>query len=387
MMKKLGLGASRGRRVIYLVTTAGHPNYGDEIIVRRWLRLLARTEPDADVWIDTPAPGPSATLFAGEHPRLRATDTLYRLCWEAPSDKPRDVAEFVRRALSEPGEAPRWIPGIELLRTVDVFHVVGGGYVNTIWPRHLGLVAAAGWMAENTRARVGATGLGLLPCTDDALDVWREAAPRFDVLTVRDAASAELLSEVGRPTQPAPDDVFLGGLAAAYESRARRSPDLMVCVQSDMYDGDPDRVTDYVRRVLQNWGAASTTVGFVECIPRGDRRIYDALRDEIPHARFYPLWEILAEGLPARSGQRWISSRYHPHLLAAAAGAEGIALSLSDDYYGIKHAAVTALGSGWRVASLGDAETSAGGPGDLPARAESYSKNLFETARRLYRAS
>src|SRR5690606_5316665 len=119
------------------------------------------------------------------------------------------------------------------------------GYVNTIWPRHLGLVAAAAWVSENTRARVGATGLGLLPCTDDALDVWRASAPRFDVLTVRDAASAELLESIGRPTTPAPDDVFLGGLSTAYDRHARRSPDLMVCVQSDMYDGDPDRVTDY----------------------------------------------------------------------------------------------------------------------------------------------
>lgn len=385
MVKKLGLGSTRSRRTIYLVSTAGHPNYGDEVILRRWLRLLARTEPDADVWVDSPAPGPTATLFAGEHPRLRTTDTIYRLAWEAPEEKARDAAEFVRLALDEPGEAPRWIPGIELLRTVDVFHVVGGGYVNTIWPRHLGVVAAASWVSRNTRARVGATGLGLLPCTDDALDVWREAAPRFDVLTVRDSASAELLTGLGRPTEPSPDDVFLGGLRSTYRPRADRSPDLMVCVQSDMYTGPYEPVIDLVRTVLRDWGAASRSVGFVECIPRGDRVVYDALREELPHARFYPLWEVLADGFPARPGQRWISSRYHPHILAASAGAEGVALSLSDDYYGVKHAAVRDLGSEWSVVRLGDTITDPGPAGTLPERAEQYAAELLRTARELYR--
>lgn len=378
-------GRARAARTIYLVSTSGHPNYGDEIILRRWLRLLARTEPEADVWVDSPAPGPTATLFAGDHPRLRTTDTLFRLSWEAPSDDPREVAAFVRRAMSDPGEAPRWIPGIELLRTVDVLHVVGGGYVNTVWPRHLGLVAGAGWVARHTDARVGGTGLGLLPCTEAGREVWRDDAAAFDVLTVRDPASLEVLQGAGSSAVHAPDDVFLGGLGSAYHRAASQAPDVMVCVQSDMHDEDPARLTSYVRDVLKHWGALDRGVGFVECIPRVDRVVYDALRDEVPRSRFYPLWELLSEGFPARPGQRWISTRRHAHLLAAAAGAEGVALSVDDDYHGVQHAAVAGLGSGWTLARPGDAPAEPGSPGRLPAQAEPYAATLLSTARRLYR--
>ena len=45
-----------GRR-IYLVGSTGFPNYGDELVASQWLRYLAEHEPDAEVWLDSPAPG------------------------------------------------------------------------------------------------------------------------------------------------------------------------------------------------------------------------------------------------------------------------------------------------------------------------------------------
>ncbi len=381
-MKRLGTRRTR-RRVIYLVATSGHPNYGDELITRKWLRALARTEPDAEVWVDCPNPGPSAALLYGEHPHVRFTDTLFRLCWDSPSDEPLVVAEHVRTTLSDAGAAPRWVPGIVRLRDVDVFHVVGGGYVNSIWPRHLGLVAAARWVAENTNARVGATGLGLLPLDEDGAKVWSDASDAFDVLTVRDVASQDVLASSGADAVLAPDDAFLGGLGSTL-SNDPRSPDVMVCVQTDLVDGDFAQVVDLVRRTLTQWGATGAGTGFVECIPRVDRAIYDALREELPGARFYSLWEILEQGLPARAGQRWISSRYHPHMLAAAAGASGVALDLNADYYGVKHAAVKSWGSGWEVATISSTSVRPGGPGDMPARAASHVEAVRLAASRLY---
>jgi len=381
-MKRLGTRLTR-RRVIYLVATSGHPNYGDELITRKWLRALARTEPDAEVWVDCPNPGPSAALLDGAHPNARFTDTLFRLCWESPDDDPLVVADFVRTALADPGAAPRWIPGIARLRDVDVLHVVGGGYVNSIWPRHLGLVAAAQWVAENTRARIGATGLGLLPLDEPGAKVWADAAQAFDVLSVRDEASKDVLARHGVRAVLAPDDAFLGGLHSTISSE-RRSPDVMVCVQTDLVDGGFEPVVDLVRRTLSEWGATGARTGFVECIPRVDRVIYDALRDELPGARFYSLWDLLDQGLPAREGQRWISSRYHPHMLAAAAGASGVALNLNTDYYGVKHAAVKSWGSDWNVATVTSASVAPGGPGEMPARAAGHVEAVRSAASRLY---
>ncbi|NBH07994.1 polysaccharide pyruvyl transferase family protein, partial [Amycolatopsis sp. SID8362] len=128
-------------RVHYLVGPSGYPNFGDELIAATWLRYLARTEPDAEVWLDTHSPGPAQLLLGDLHPRLRCTDTLWRLCGEAPSDEPGEVAEWVRAAVADPGLAPRWDAGIDLLGRTDVLHVIGGGYLNALWPRHIGLLA------------------------------------------------------------------------------------------------------------------------------------------------------------------------------------------------------------------------------------------------------
>lgn len=76
----------------YLVGPAGHPNYGDEIITAGWLKYLAETAPDATVWVDAHSPGPAQVLLGDLHPRVRFTDTLWRLCWAAPSDDPWQVA-------------------------------------------------------------------------------------------------------------------------------------------------------------------------------------------------------------------------------------------------------------------------------------------------------
>lgn len=394
-MKWIPRGASRpetapgpvgGRaRTVYLVTTAGHPNYGDEIVVRGWLRLLAEREPDADVWVDCPNPGPAAALLHGEHPRVQFTDTLYRLCWEAPSDDPVEVAEFVTRTLEDPGAAPRWVAGIDVARSADVVHILGGGYINSVWPRHAGLVAAAAWLGRERGARLGATGLGLLPVERGVAEVWTANAPAFDVLTVRDEPSL-VVAQAGNPrARLAPDDLFVSGMADLLAGSANDAPDTMICVQTDMYDGDFGRVVDYVREVARRWQGPWGTVGFVECIPWVDRAIYDALRDDFPEARFYSVWEILADGFPARRGQRWISSRYHPHLLAAAAGASGIALSLSSDYYEVMHASVVASGSGWVIGSPDEEPpTAAGRAGELPERADKHTATTRSDGAELY---
>src|SRR5690606_1402475 len=163
----------------YLVGPAGHPHYGDALISAGSLHYLADTAPGAQVWVDTHSPGPAQVLLGDLQPRVRFTDTLCRLCWEAPSDDPWQVASWVRRAVDDPGLAPRWDRGIALLRRADVIHLLGGGYINRIWPRHIGLLAGATAAARASGARCAATGLGLFPEPDGAAELVRTTAAEF----------------------------------------------------------------------------------------------------------------------------------------------------------------------------------------------------------------
>ncbi|WP_051174136.1 polysaccharide pyruvyl transferase family protein [Amycolatopsis orientalis] len=331
------------RALYYLVAPVGHPNYGDELIAASWLRHLAEVAPGADVWVDTHSPGPAAVLLDGLHPRAKFTDTLWRLCWEAPSEDPWQAAAWVREAMHNPGMMPRLHHGIELLAGVDVIHVVGGGYINKLWPKQIGLLAGAAAAAERSGGRAAMTGQGLLPACDDVAPLLRALADRFEIVEVRDDASAELLDvPVGL------DDAFIGIGPHLYDA-AEDVPEVMLCLQSDLVEVGVGKLAGAVLSMLRSWKIPPEKIGVIEGVPRVDREVFALLERELPGARFYPFSHIWTHGLPVSPGQTWISTRFHLHMLAAAAGASGVAVSIHPDYYATKHRSLAALGSNWTL--------------------------------------
>lgn len=334
------------RPCYYLVGATGFPNYGDELIARGWLRYLAERVPEADVWLDCHSPGPARTLLDGVHPRARFVDTLWRLCWEAPTEDPWEVASWVQRAVHDPGLAPRWVAGIELAAGADVLHVIGGGYVNALWPRHIGLLAGAAAAADRSGGRAVLTGQGLTPPAPGAERLLAALAERFAVLDCRDAPSAALLE---RPAAHGVDDAFLD-LGAHLFDPAPGAPPVLLCLQSDIFEQSPSRLAGYTLATLRQWGAEPGEVGVVEAIPGSDRQVYELLRHELPGARFIPFLDLWTRGVPARPAQIWICTRFHLHLVAAAAGASGVAVGVKPGYYDIKHRSLLELGTGWELA-------------------------------------
>lgn len=327
----------------YLAGPAGHPNYGDELITAGWLTYLAGTAPEAQVWVDTHSPGPAQVLLGDLHPRVRFTDTLWRLCWEAPSDDPWQVASWVRRAVTDPGLAPRWDRGIALLRRADVIHLLGGGYINRIWPRHIGLLAGAAAAARASGARCAATGLGLFPEPEGAAELVRATAAEFAIADVRDRPSAELLG-----TTAGIDDAFLAQ-PALRTHEDDDPPEVMLCLQGDQVDIGLDALASAVLRILRAWEIPPERIGVVEAIPGEDRKVFDLIEHQLPGARFYPFVDVWEHGLPVTAGQTWLTTRFHMHLVAAAAGASGVAIPVSTDFYATKHRSLIELGSGWTM--------------------------------------
>jgi polysaccharide pyruvyl transferase len=327
----------------YLVGTTGFPNYGDELIAAAWLRRLAEVAPDAEVWLDCPHPGLAQVMLGGLHPRLRVTDTFWRLCWEAPEDDPWEVARWVRAAIREPGRACRWISGIELATRAEVVHLIGGGYIHGIWPRHYGLLAAAAEAAELSGGRAVMTGQGLSPVADHCEPLLRELAARFELVDVRDVPSAELVpgATLGG------DDMYLGIGPRLYRSDGDPRREVMLCAQSDLLDMPKGALAVFLTRMLRAWDVAPERLGLMEGIPGRDRVLFELIESDFPGIRFYPFIEIWQHGLPAGPEQTWISTRFHPHLLAAAAGAAGVAVSINKSYYETKHRSLLRQGSGW----------------------------------------
>ncbi len=367
-------------KLIYLVAPAGNPNYGDEFILRAWLRYLARVRPDTEVVVDCHTPGQAAVLLKRWHPRVTFVDTVWRICFETAEQPAEQMVDLAADVLDNPGRLPRIASGVELLARADTVHLVGGGYLNTVWSHHLSLLATASAAVQQFGLRAVATGQGLLPIGDDGRRAWlQKLGSQFALFDVRDRPSHDALADTACQVTHTGDDAWLGATEDCVydESSPAAARDFVFCLQSDLmddFDGGRgiDGLVESTSRLVQRWQLRGPDVAFVEALPGADRQVYDRVADQLPGALFVPFTELWNRGVPARAGQTWVSTRFHLHLLAAAAGAGGVALAGRTDYYPIKHQSLLAAGSRWQLGDTGalpeHPPTAGGFPADAVAR-------------------
>ncbi|MFG3051491.1 polysaccharide pyruvyl transferase family protein [Kitasatospora sp. NPDC048239] len=356
------------RRLVYLVSTAGIPNLGDELIAATWLKYLARTAPDADVVLDCISPERVAAQLLPLHPRLRTTSVLWQLCFRNWSQGVH-AQEAVAGLVARPDRAGDLREGVELLRRADVVHLTGGGFLNGIWPPMVGLLSGIATATAHSGAVSAVTGVGLAPAIDGAEHLVAELTSGFTVVDVRDRPSAELLGPGARHSC---DDAFLS--PGAWLAPAGDAPEVMVSLQTTRPPaqmlapaatdgtGPSEReeraragrsesglttLLAFLSTTLAEWGVEE--VGLVECWPEVDQAVWARADRLAPKVRRYALGDVMRDGFPARAGQTWLSSRFHPHLFAAAAGASGVALSMMKGYYDTKHGSLIDQGSNWSL--------------------------------------
>lgn len=327
---------------IHLVSWAGYPNYGDELIAARWIEHLARVEPDRDLVLHVRHPGMVHPLFGGLHPRLHASDLVFRLA-QSVSESGRSAVDLV-----ENQGTPHFDLALVDAQGAAAFHLLGGGFINEVWAANTVILDCMRALAATADARLFATGQGLMPYAGASFE-------GFDHVSVRDAPSA---AASGLPRGV--DDAFLGaGLHPPTPAIPRPGDtpsalEFVVCVQSDMQDdGAFEANIAYVRRALEEWGAPRDRVRYVEAIPGDDHPGYAALQDLVAEDGFKPFAAIWREGLRLAPDQVWLTTRYHHHLMAALHGARGVALIGRDAYYDVKHEAVCDYGSRWEVVHRG----------------------------------
>ncbi|WP_026918022.1 polysaccharide pyruvyl transferase family protein [Gordonia shandongensis] len=357
---------SRNRDIVYLVTTAGHPNFGDELIVEAWLSHLAAHRPFARVIVDSPRPGQAALLLRHANRRAVFVDTLWRLTLHAAGDEAgahidRDAPwAWVAEAASTPGTAPRESEGVELLLAADTIHLVGGGFINNVWPHHVSLVSAIAAAADVSGARAVATGAGFTPAVEGpARERLLADLGRFDSVDVRDRPTAELVSGLLGVTTSG-DDAWLSRRVTRRPRAADPTGRVTLCIQSDLtddfhWDGHAGvaGLAAFVAATLDSWRVDGRDVTVVEAIPGHDVRVAEMLGERLADARRVPFMNVWRNGLPVGIGTTWISTRFHPHLLAAAAGDSGVAVVGRPDYYSTKHQSLVDAGSAWTVIGNG----------------------------------
>lgn len=351
------------RPLVYLIGTAGNPHYGDEVITASWLRFYAERLPEAEIWLDTPRPGQTSVLHGGSHPHLRCVDTLFHACWNAPSDDPEDCVQFGRDVIEQPGILAREASGFSVARRADLVHVLGGGYINAVWPRHLTLLSAASAIGERSGGRTVLTGAGLTPTTPPMTTALGELLSTFDLVDLRDQPSADLLGEAVPTVSMTGDDAFLDLQRQPIDRRTRAR--YVVEIQSDLIDTPLEALADQATRHLESWGATGADVLVLESLPPGDLAVLPLIRERFPDAGVLPFEPLWANGLPVSPKQRWVTTRFHSHLMAAASGAWGVALGASD-MIASQHQSLLDRGSGWALLRDPAADATASAPTNEP---------------------
>lgn len=362
-------------RVHYVMGEAGYPNYGDELIAREWVKYLAMIDPDTPVVFDCLCAGPAAAVLYECHPRISVVDTtaqlgliahdmlLREMNEQRSDDEPRasdedltaaQVAERITAALDAEGEAARYAAGLRIItrHSRDV-HVIGGGYLNSMWEGNLARLIVPQWaQAHGIPAIV--SGVGLEPLASKDYDFCANVARTITAFSCRDQPSRTDIDPDGQYTTLAADDCFVNGLEGVYvpQDQWANLPDIMTCSQTDLV-ADKRVLLDAMMRILEAWHVPQgTAIGVVECIPYDSMDMLACLREHGYEPRLFPLQDLLEQGFPARPGQTWLSTRYHLHLLASAMGCKGTFIVVKPDYYGTKHEAVLRMGSRWTSYAL-----------------------------------
>jgi len=325
---------------IYLVGVAGHPNFGDELIMKNWVFWLRHQYPSAEIWLDVPNPTILTVMFKDYN--VHITNALWRLTWSAPESlNIEDLYRYLEDKISYLG-TPNIDISILNLRDIDIFHIVGGGYINEIWANNIG-VLLSGLILKKNKCKLFITGNGFLPLKGNNVPILKSLLSQCDYCESRDRLGAEILD-----INYGYDDAYLMTANPTINAESSDIPDVMVCIQSDLNDKKIfDNLIDCVTQRLFEHQKENLTIGYVEAIPGGDRDAFERLIKKFPDLQFFNAAETILQGLPVKQSQIWYTTRFHHHLVASYYGCKGVALGIKDGYYDIKHQSIIDNGSGW----------------------------------------
>ncbi|WP_447875032.1 polysaccharide pyruvyl transferase family protein [Serratia fonticola] len=370
---------------VYLVSCSGRPNYGDELITATWLTYLHRYHPDYEVWLDTPEPGNAHALFMDYHPNFKVINTLWKICWRNQHDL-NEMNTRVENLIANFG-SPDIDLNIDIFRSSDIVHVLGGGYINAKWKENYSILFACAALKKLSTAKTYATGLSLYPHEDFLLpDTFDSAIASFDRFSVRDEVTAERFSVTNDQ-----DDVFLSKHLGLLRTRDDANiPDILCCIQSELADDAQFSIwIKAASRYLLEQQAVGKRIGYCEAIPGADYLAYEALRPIIPDLMFYPFSSLWRDGMPLGEHCEIITTRFHHHLVGACLGLKGVALNVDREYYANKHGSLITLGTGWEIQQCGEDADQIKPTinADFQAKANSIASEKFNQANEFYRNS
>ncbi|WP_461667981.1 polysaccharide pyruvyl transferase family protein [Paenochrobactrum sp. BZR 201-1] len=322
---------------------AGVSNFGDELMVRKWLDFYLQNGMLDKVVVDGSNKRVLSDLFSDKYKGVRYNSAFNSLRGNGPKDfwqsLKRGLNFFDNGGFSNYPQHKAWAKEIE---KVKVLHLHGGGYLNNIWPQAAFLLGVAAATKERYNCKLVATGIGFLPVNKpngEAVEDLRRVINCFDFFECRDYPSMQFITNAIDDKQKVfygLDDTFIGSLEKPSDASIRTLhlsyfPHVKKFID-DALERTPITAFDQFDEILF-WACASHDL---ECLP--------ALKGKFPNIKTVQMKDLVMKPLPVRRGDVMVTARFHPHLLAARMGSTGL-YKKDESYYDIKQGSVIDLGS------------------------------------------
>ncbi len=346
-----------------LIGAVGGPNFGDELILLTWINIIRRRDPAANIICDGYNLVNLKKYVEGLADVVEEKESLWRIGWALKPESKTGIWADISIKSNNDENSKIIIECLSSLqcRKIDQIHIIGGGYINNIWPDNYMILLMARLLSWQTGARLIATGLGLIPSNERDNEGLRSILKTYDLVDVRDEESYKILNGINYSNiHYTGDDVLLllSDDNYIYPIKKLSNKSFIFCLQNDLFKGD---LLFY--KIFNNDFLEFLNVnGFVDIV------FAMAMSDDVSGLsdEFFLLFkkynlnvitinpdELLRDGFPVSDEGIIITSRYHPHFLGALSGYKGIALS-SMRYYNVKHKAVQDMGSNWKVIHFKD---------------------------------
>lgn len=344
-----------------LIGAVGGPNFGDEIILSAWIKAIREADNDAEILCDGYNPDNVAQFVGGDVYTLKSDESLWACTYSVVPDQEQKSSSSWRSihdGFREPSRAWKAINCVDALAhyNIDQIHIIGGGYLNALWPANYILLLLARLLAWRSAARIIATGLGLSPVKSEDISGLTGILSTFDYVDVRDTESYELLKmSVPEHLSFSGDDalLFIHDGPPKYPLQNIGVPTLVICLQNDLFPGDhivSDLFSPASMELLKTHGIHN--IVYAAAMSADVAGPSTELRSVLENHGFsissLDPRQLTESGFPVSDGGLVITSRYHPHFLASLSGYSGVALSTTG-YYDTKHKAVRKMGSNWPV--------------------------------------
>lgn len=344
-----------------LIGALGGPNFGDEMMLLAWIDAIIREDKHAEIFCDGYNLSNVKKVVGTRANVLKIEESIWAATYKVLNTEVGEVVWNDIQSCFEFLATANWsLECLEQLsiKKIDQIHIIGGGYLNSLWRNNYIILIMARLLGWQTGARVVATGLGLTPYVNKDAAGLLSVLNTFDIVDVRDITSYDLLSSNGLTNVS-----FSGDDALYYFEYDLKKPvyklevpSLVICIQNDLFPGQDIAdacVSDEVLSLLERKDIRH--IMLVAACETDVQRFSTERRKVLSNRGFVVKiikpFELLKLGFPVSKDGLVITSRYHPHLFASLDGARGLAVS-SNPYYDIKHSAVRNMGGNWPVVAI-----------------------------------